>query len=196
MKEIDAISREFVHSGDACTSCGGFTRIHAKCTSEKTGAVRWKCVKCMYESSREAGSFSDNLKENPLEVTNGKFQCPAKKCSRFLTFEEFWKKDCCEDSRKHNQVFEEYLERKGKFNTLQAEYQRAMKNCLEKKKASENADIYRDAIGASMISTANSFADFLKSNEHIVRNSQLEFDREHMHLLKLYRKFRKTQEDA
>jgi len=133
----------------------------------------------MYESSREAGSFSDNLKENPLEVTNGKFQCPAKKCSRFLTFEEFWKKDCCEDSRKHNQVFEgtisqhstvfiisclEYLERKGKFNTLQAEYQRAMKNCLEKKKASENADIYRDAIGASMISTANSFADFLKSN--------------------------------
>ena len=58
----------------------------------------------------------------------------------------------------------EYLERKGKFDTLQAEYQRAMNNCQEKKKASEIADIYRDAIGASMISTANSFADFLKSN--------------------------------
>ena len=65
----------------------------------------------------------------------------------------------------------EYLERKRKFDTLQAEYQRAMENCREKKKASENADIYRDAIGASVISTANSFADFLKSN-----GTQLKFD--------------------
>lgn len=32
--------------------------------------------------------------------------------------------------------------------------------------------------------------------EHIVRDSHLEFDREHMHLLKLYRKFQKTKEDA
>jgi len=129
-------------------------------------------------------------------VTNGQFKCPAKSCSRYLTFEEFWKKNCCEDSRKHNRIYEEYLERKGKFDTLQAEYQRAMNNCQEKKKASEIADIYRDAIGASMISTANSFADFLKSNENIVRDGQWEFDREHMHLLKLYRKFRKTHEDA
>jgi len=68
MNEIDAISQEFVHSGDACTSCGGFTRVHAKFTVEKTGAVRWKCVKCMFESSREAGSFSKNLAENPLGV--------------------------------------------------------------------------------------------------------------------------------
>ena len=65
----------------------------------------------------------------------------------------------------------EYLERKRKFDTLQAEYQRAMENCREKKKASENADIYRDAIGASVISTANNFADFLKSN-----GTQLKFD--------------------
>lgn len=32
--------------------------------------------------------------------------------------------------------------------------------------------------------------------EHIVRDSHWEFDREHMHLLKLYRKFQKTKEDA
>ena len=32
--------------------------------------------------------------------------------------------------------------------------------------------------------------------ENIVRDGQWEFDREHMHLLKLYRKFRKTHEDA
>lgn len=132
----------------------------------------------MFDSSREAGSFGQNLAVISLEVTNGLFKCPAKKCSRFLTFEEFWKKDCCEDSRKQDKIYEgmrpqrsrvfisllEYLERKRKFDTLQAEYQRAMENCREKKKASENAEIYRDAIGASVISTANSFADFLKSN--------------------------------
>jgi hypothetical protein len=132
----------------------------------------------MFDSSREAGSFGENLTQISLEVTNGLFKCPAKKCSRFLTFEEFWKKDCCEDSRKQDKIYEgmrsqrsrvfisllEYLERKRKFDTLQAEYKRAMENCREKKKASENAEIYRDAIGASVISTANSFADFLKSN--------------------------------
>jgi len=150
----------------------------------------------MFDSSREAGSFGENLTQISLEVTNGLFKCPAKKCSRFLTFEEFWKKDCCEDSRKQDKIYEEYLKRKRKFDTLQAEYKRAMENCREKKKASENAEIYRDAIGASVISTANSFADFLKSNEHIVCDSHWEFDREHMHLLKLYRKFQKTKEDA
>ena len=53
---------------------------------------------------------------------------------------------------------------KEKFGALQEEYQRAMKISLEKKKASEDADIYRDAIGVSMIATANKFADFLKAN--------------------------------
>ena len=53
---------------------------------------------------------------------------------------------------------------KEKFGALQEEYQRAMKNSIEKKKASEDADIYRDAIGVSMIATANKFADFLKAN--------------------------------
>ncbi|CAG5098883.1 Oidioi.mRNA.OKI2018_I69.XSR.g16059.t1.cds [Oikopleura dioica] len=189
MNEIEAISKEFVHSGEACGSCGGFTKVHAKIKAKKTGATKWKCVKCIFASSSQVEAFGQNLIENPLQVTNGKFKCPAKKCSSILTFDEFMKKDCCGGSRKHSRIFADYLEMKEKFGALQEEYQRAMKNSIEKKKASEDADIYRDAIGVSMIATANKFADFLKANDHIVRESQCEFDKEHVNLLEIYRQF-------